>query len=119
MSRRSTRVADLIRAELSQILLRSLQDPRVKLTTVTGVDVSPDLKNAMVQVSVVGEEAQRLESLEALRHAKGFLRTQLARKLPNMKTTPELRFELDRGAEYSQRISDLLENPDEHGNERA
>jgi ribosome-binding factor A len=116
VSLRSTRVADLIRAELSQIILRRLRDPRVKLTNVSGVDVSPDLKHAVVQISVVGEEGQRLESLEALRHARGFLRSQLARKLHNMKTVPELRFELDRGAEYSQRISDLLENPDEHGN---
>ncbi len=118
MSRRSSRVADLIRAELSQILLRRLQDPRVKLTTVTGVDVSPDLKHAIVQVSIVGDDQQRRQALDALRHAKGFLRSQLAKELHNMKSTPELRFELDRGAEYSQRISDLLENADEHGNKR-
>ena len=80
MSLRSTRVADLIRAELSQIILRRLRDPRVKLTNVSGVDVSPDLKHAVVQISVVGEEGQRLESLEALRHARGFLRSQLARR---------------------------------------
>lgn len=118
MSRRSSRVADLIRAELSQILLRRVQDPRVKLTTVTGVSVSPDLKHAVVQVSIVGDDDQRRAAMEALQHAKGFLRSQLAKELHNMKSTPDLRFELDRGAEYSQRISDLLENPDEHGNRR-
>jgi ribosome-binding factor A len=111
-------VADLIRAELSQILLRRVQDPRVKLTTVTGVSVSPDLKHAVVQVSIVGDDDQRRAAMEALQHAKGFLRSQLAKELHNMKSTPDLRFELDRGAEYSQRISDLLENPDEHGNRR-
>ena len=117
MSRRSSRVADLIRAELSQILLRKLQDPRVKLATVSGIDISPDLKHAVVQMSIVGDESQRQQAIEALQHAKGFLRSQLARELHNMKTIPDLRFELDRGAEYSQRISDLLENPDEHDNE--
>lgn len=119
MSRRSSRVADLIRAELSRIILRKLQDPRVKLATVTDVDVSPDLKHAVAQVSILGDDQQREEAMQALRHAKGFLRSQLAKELHGMKTIPELRFELDRGAEYSQRISDLLETPDEHGNERS
>jgi ribosome-binding factor A len=56
----------------------------------------------------------RQASLEALRHAAGYIRGQLARELKRLKKIPELRFELDRGAEYSQEISDLLENPDEH-----
>ena len=119
MSRRSQRVADLIRSELSSILLRRLKDPRVKLCTLTGVQVSPDLRYAVIQVSVVGDDAQREETMAALRHAKGFLRSQLAKQLPRMKTTPELRFELDRGAEYSQRISELLENRDEHSDNRT
>ena len=118
MSRRTHRVGDLIRAELSLILLRRLQDPRVKLASITAVSVSPDLRHAVVQVSVVGTQEDRDQALLALRHARGFLRSQLARQLPKLKMTPELRFELDRGAEYSQRISELLENPDEHGNER-
>jgi ribosome-binding factor A len=107
-------MGDLLRAELSQIILRRVRDPRVRMTTVTAVDLSPDLRYAVVRVSVVGDESDRAASIEALRHAAGFVRRELASGLSRMKTTPELRFELDRGAEYSQRISDLLEGADEH-----
>ena len=114
MTRRTQRVGGGLRSELSTILSRRIHDPRVRLTSVTQVDLSPDLKHARVRVSVVGDEAASRASLEALRHARGFIRSQLAKELSRMKTIPELRFELDRGAEYTQRISELLENPDEH-----
>jgi ribosome-binding factor A len=116
MSRRTDRVSDLVRAELSDLLLKSVRDPRVRLASVTGVDVSPDLKRATVRISVLGEEEQRLATIDALRHARGFLRTELSRRL-RTRVTPELVFELDRGAEHSQKISDLLESlhePDEN-----
>lgn len=109
MSRRTDRFADLLRAELSDLLLRQVHDPRVKLATVTEIAVTPDLKRAVVKVSALGEEQQRLETIEALRHARGFLRSELAARL-RTRVTPELVFELDRGAEHSQRISDLLES---------
>ncbi|MFP5284282.1 MAG: 30S ribosome-binding factor RbfA [Thermoanaerobaculia bacterium] len=109
MSRRSDRVGDLIRAELSDLLLREVKDPRVKLASITAVDVTSDLRRAVVKVSALGEEEQRMETVEALRHARGFLRTELAHRL-RLRVTPELQFELDRGAEHSQRISDILES---------
>ncbi len=114
MSRRTHRVEDLLRSELSQLLLRQVGDPRVRMTTVSAVEVSPDLKRALVRVSVVGEEATRKQALEGVRHARGFLRSQLARRLRGMRTIPDLIFELDRGAEHSQRISELLENLEEN-----
>lgn len=114
MSRRTQRVGDVLRTELSTIISRRVSDPRVSMTTVSAVDLSPDLKHARVHVSVVGDESARQASLDALRHAAGYIRGQLARELKRLKSIPELRFELDRGAEYSQRISELLENPDGH-----
>ncbi len=108
MSRRTDRVSDVLRAELSELLLREVHDPRVKLASVTSVEVTSDLRRAVVRISVLGEEAQRQETLEGLRHARGFLRTELAHRL-RLRATPELVFELDRGAEHSQRISDILE----------
>ncbi len=114
MTRRTQRVGDVLRHEIAAILARRLRDPRVGLASISSVDLSPDLKHARIQVSVVGDDNQRQDSLEALRHAAGFIRSQLAKELKRMKTIPELRFELDRGAEYSQRISELLESPDEH-----
>ncbi len=109
MSRRTDRVSDLLRAELSDLLLREVHDPRVKLASVTEIAVTPDLRRAVVKVSVLGNDQQRQETIEGLRHARGFLRTELARRL-RLRSTPELVFELDRGAELSQQMSDLLES---------
>jgi ribosome-binding factor A len=109
MSRRTDRLSDLLRAELSELILREIKDPRIKLVSLTGVEVTSDLRRAIVRVSVLGEEPQREEAVEALRHARGFLRTELAHRL-RTRVTPELVFELDRGAEHSQKISDLLES---------
>jgi len=108
LSRRTDRVSDLLRAELSDLLLREVHDPRVKLASVTAVEVTPDLRRSVVKISVLGDDTQRQEALEGLRHAKGFLRRELAHRL-RLRATPELVFELDRGAEHSQRISDILE----------
>lgn len=110
MSRRTDRVGDVLRAELSDLFLREVKDPRVRLASITQVDLSPDLKRAVIKVSVLGEdEEKRMETVEALRHARGFLRTELSHRL-RLRVAPELVFELDRGAEHSQRISDLLES---------
>ena len=110
MSQRSARVSDLIRRELSEIIVQRLQDPRVKLATVSEVHVTPDLKRAIVQMSILGSDDEREQALAGLEHAKGFLRSSLARRLRSMKVIPDLVFELDRGAEYSRDIEDLLES---------
>jgi ribosome-binding factor A len=109
LSRRTDRVDDILRAELSTLILRELHDPRVRLATVSEVHVTPDLRRARVLVSVMGEESTREQALAALRHAAGFLRKQLASRLKHMRVTPELIFELDRGAEHSIHIASLLE----------
>lgn len=109
MSRRTARVGDALRSELAWLLLRRVRDPRVRLASITAVDVSPDLRRAVVRVSVLGEEEARVGAVEALQHARGFLRSELAHRLRDMRAVPELSFELDRGAEHSQNISDLLE----------
>jgi len=116
MSRRTDRVADVLRAELSDLLLTAVHDPLIRLVTVTEVAITPDLRRAIVKVSALGEEKEREAAVQGLQHARGFLRTELARRLKTMRVTPELLFELDRGAEHSQKISDLLESlhgPDE------
>ena len=109
MTRRTDRVSDLLRAELSDLILREIKDPRIKLVSLTGVEVTSDLRRAVVRVSALGDDTQREEAVEALRHARGFLRTELSHRL-RTRVTPELVFELDRGAEHSQKISDLLES---------
>ena len=114
MSRRQRRVADLVRQHVSQILLREMRDPRIRLASITGVRMTPDLKNAHIQVSVLGNEVEREETTRALREASGFVRRQLASHLRGLKVIPKLDFELDRGAEHSQHISDLLEQLHDH-----
>ena len=109
MSRRTERISDLLRAELSDLILREIKDPRIRLVSLTGVEVTSDLRRAVVRVSALGDDKQREEAVEALRHARGFLRTELSHRL-RTRVTPELIFELDRGAEHSQKISDLLES---------
>jgi ribosome-binding factor A len=108
-SRRSDRVNDLLRQELTTLIQREMADPRVRLAVVSEVHVSPDLRHARVLVSTVGDEAARDGAVAALRHAAGFLRRQLAPRL-RLRAIPELDFHLDRGAEHSVRIAEILEN---------
>ncbi|MCH9648022.1 MAG: 30S ribosome-binding factor RbfA [Deltaproteobacteria bacterium] len=116
MSRRTDRIAELIRAELSELILHRVKDPRVRLASVATVQVTGDLSRATIGVSVLGEEEDREQVVEALSHAAGFLRSQLGRRL-RLRVAPQLLFELDRGAEHSQRISDLLETLDVHNDD--
>jgi ribosome-binding factor A len=109
MSRRTDRVEDLLRVEISRLIMRDVSDPRVRLATVSEVNISPDLKHATVKVSVLGEDEERVHTLKGLQHASGFIRTRLAKSLKRMRSIPQLTFELDRRAEHSQHISDLLE----------
>lgn len=110
MSQRTRRVGDLIRRELAEIIVNRLRDPRVRLATVSEVRVTPDLRRAMIRISVLGDDEARQAALEGLEHARGFLRSTLARRLRTLKITPDLAFQLDRGAEHSRNIDDLLES---------
>lgn len=109
MSRRTQRVEDLLRAELADLLLRKVADPRARSATVSGVTVSTDLQHAVVRLSVLGRSEEREEAVRALQGARSYLRLQLARRLRDMRRVPDLVFELDRGAEHQRKITDLLE----------
>ena len=116
MSSRQGRLRDLLRGELAHVIRHEMRDPRVALATVADLEVSRDLSHAKVKISVLGDDAEaREEAVEVLQGAKGFLRSSLARRV-RLRTVPELHFELDRGAEHSQKISELLktltEEPD-------
>lgn len=109
MSQRQERVAELLRGKLSELILFRVKDPRVKLASIAGVEVSGDLSHARVRVSVLGAEEERQAAVEALQHAAGFLRSQVGKGL-RLRVTPELTFVLDRGAEHSQRMTEILES---------
>jgi ribosome-binding factor A len=104
---RPARVGELIRQTVAAFLNGSVRDPRIGFVTVTGVEVSADLGHANIRVSVLGTEEEKARSLEGLESAAGFLRVQLGRRLA-LRTTPELRFRLDRGLEHAQQIDRVL-----------
>lgn len=109
MKGRASRLEDLLRGELARIIRHEVKDPRRGLATVSGLTVSGDLSHAVVRLSVLGDEEARTTSVEALERARGFIRSQLAKSV-RLRKVPELHFQLDRGAEHSQRISDILES---------
>jgi ribosome-binding factor A len=105
---RVERVAAQLRQEISLIIIRDLKDPRVEMATITDVKLSPDLRNATVKVSVVGDDEPRHAAIAGLEHAKGFIRRELGLRLSNLRFAPELHFQLDDGVAYSVRVSQLL-----------
>jgi ribosome-binding factor A len=106
--RRSDRVAEAIREYVATFLAESVKDPRVTgLVTVTGVDVTRDLRQAKVFVSIMGDEAQRQSTLEGLRSLAGHLRSQLGRAL-RTHAAPTIDFRLDASIAQAARIETLL-----------
>jgi ribosome-binding factor A len=107
VSTRTDKVSDLIRDEVSRLLLRELRDPRIGFATVTGASVSPDLKSVRLYVSVLGDTRAREESIRALNNAAGFVRGALFRNL-RLKHSPTVAFLLDTSLERGERIEELL-----------
>jgi len=107
--RRIDRIEEQLRIELSEIIEREIQDPRIGLTTVTAVKVSPDLRHARVFVTVLGDAAQRKKALEGLRSATSFVRRSLSKRLHHMRRIPELGFDYDESVEKGIRIEELLD----------
>ena len=79
--RRTARVADLVKQEVSQIIQHEMKDPRIGFVTVTSVEVSIDLRHARIYFSVLGSEADQKASLAGLERARGYIRTQLGRRI--------------------------------------
>lgn len=107
MSTRTNRVADLIRDEVSRMLLRELRDPRIGFVTITGASVSPDLRNVRLYVSVMGEAGARDESLQALNNASGFVRRTVFKNL-RLRHSPTISFHLDESLDRGARIEEVL-----------
>jgi ribosome-binding factor A len=115
--KRTDRIADLIRGELSRVILTRMRDPRVGFLTIARVEVSADLQHAKVFYSVLGRaqngtvepatQALRIQTQEALDHARGFLQKDLAQVL-NFRYTPHLHFVLDESVDQSIEIGQIL-----------
>ena len=102
--RRTDRVADLIRRELADLVQKGLKDPRVGFVSITGVEVSPDLRQGKVYVSVYGTPEEQASSLAGLQSASGYMRSVLKRAL-HLKRIPELVFHLDDSIAQGARIN--------------
>jgi ribosome-binding factor A len=123
VSRRTERVASLIRTILAEAIQNRLNDPRIEpLTSITRVDVSADLSVAHVYVSVMAEGERRKLSVEALRHAAGRLRSLVAREV-TLRQTPQLDFRLDESVQRSfetvQQLDRMMEELDERSGRPA
>lgn len=104
---RTGRVGEQIKKELSQILQTELKDPRIGFVTITGVDVTGDLSQAKVYLSVMGSDQQREDTLKALARGKGFIRSEIGKRI-RLRTVPELIFQIDTSIEYGSRIQELI-----------
>jgi ribosome-binding factor A len=104
---RCIRVGELIQAELADLLLRELKDPRLHMVTISRVEVSNDLRHARVYVSRMGTEEEQQAALAGLQRAAGFIRTQLGKRL-KLRYIPQFTFTLDTAIAYGVRISQIL-----------
>ncbi len=110
--RRSDRVADLIRQIIGEMLLRELNDPRLEVVTITGVEVTGDLKTATVFFSARGILDQEEASLQGLQSASGYIKKKLGREL-RLRYIPDLIFKVDRSFDYGSRIDHLIQTTKE------
>lgn len=106
-SRRVLKAAEAIREVVGMSILTDLKDPRIDGVTVTQVEVSPDMRQAKVHVSIMGSEAAQRTCLHGLQSAAGFLQQKIAKRI-DTRYTPRLRFELDMGVKKSIAIARLL-----------
>ncbi len=127
MTRRTERIGEQLRGEIAKALRQEITDPRIQLVTLTRIDVAPDLSNALVYWSSMtaggvgdrpGEisaerEAEIAAVASGLESAAGFLRTQIARNLPNLRRTPALRFRHDASLELGSRTLEVLRTLDD------
>lgn len=107
MSVRANRVAEQMKKELGDILNRKIKDPRLGFITVTDVDVTGDLQQATIFISILGNEKEREDSLLALEKAHGFIRSEIGNRM-SLRKVPELLFEVDSSLEYGNKIDELL-----------
>lgn len=104
---RVNRVAEQIKKEVSQIIQKELKNPNLGFVTVTDVEVTGDLQQATIYVSILGTDREKAESLAALEKSKGYLRREIGQRI-RLRKTPELSLAVDGSIEYGSKIEQLL-----------
>jgi ribosome-binding factor A len=107
-SRRVLKAAEAIREVVSMAILTDLRDPRIEDVTVTYVEVSPDMRQAKVHVSIMGDDAKQRLCLHGLRSSAGYLQSKIADRI-DTRYTPRIAFHLDEGVKKSLAINQLLQ----------
>ena len=106
---KNTRVNAEVQHELANLIRGRIKDPRIHpMTSVTSVEVAPDLKTCRAYISVLGNEEEKKNTLQGLKNAEGYIRRQLAKNI-NLRNTPEIRFILDESIEYGVAMSKLID----------
>ena len=106
---KNTRINGEVMKELSLIIRQEIKDPRIHMmTSVTSVEVAPDLKSCKAWISVLGDEEVRKSTLQGLKSAEGFIRRELACTI-NLRNTPELHFVMDQSIEYGVNMSHKID----------
>jgi ribosome-binding factor A len=101
------RVGEQIKKELSQIIQSEIKDPRVGFMTLTGVELTNDLSQAKVYLSVMGTEQQKSDTLKALEKASGYIRSELGKRV-RLRKVPDLLFKFDASIDYGTKIESIL-----------
>ena len=106
---KNTRINAEVQHELANLIRGGIKDPRIHpMTSVTAVEVAPDLKTCRAYISVLGDEEEKRNTLQGLKNAEGYIRRQLAKAI-NLRNTPEIRFILDESIEYGVAMSKLID----------
>ncbi|MHB1456633.1 MAG: 30S ribosome-binding factor RbfA [Armatimonadota bacterium] len=108
MTTRQERINEMLKIEVSDIIRRELKDPRLGFITITGAEVSKDLRHAKIFISVMGDENQKQETFGVLQRASGFIRSEFSKRA-TMKMVPAISFRMDSGVEQGARIFELLQ----------
>ena len=104
---RIEKVQELVKQEISQILLYELKDPRIGFITVTKVEMTGDLREAKIFVSIMGNDDAIKNTFEGLKSSLGFIRLDIGKRI-RLRFTPEISFEPDRSLMYSSHIQEIL-----------
>jgi ribosome-binding factor A len=115
---RPERVAQMVQELLGELFARGMRDPRIGLVTITGVKMSPDLREARVYWTVHGDASQRKHTAMGLENARGFLRREIGLQL-KLRMTPDLHFTYDEAIDRGERIEQLIRSVHEEDRNRA
>ena len=116
MSQRTIRLAENIKFEINDIIRKSIKDPRIGFITITSVELTGDLKHCTIYLSFLGDEKAKTEGFAGLQRAKGFIRSELGKRL-TIRYTPELHFKFDESLEHGSKISKILNDLKSEKNE--